>query len=454
MTTPEKSLMDALVVALQANPSNPPLWLHLADIQIKVGERKLAIDSLRQALNHGAAPVETTIKLASLLRELGEIPEALIRLESLISRENDPRIRLELARVLLQRGDNEDALAQYKQAVAGNPDLFDSRFAEIQESTPTNEVSDDLVAASVTGDPIDVDRVIAEFADDSEKITFKDVVGLDAVKNQIHLRVLAPLQKKDIFKAFRKSGGGGILLYGPPGCGKTFVARATAGELGARFMVVSIHDIVDKYWGESEKNIHHLFEEARKHAPTVVFFDEFDALGASRGRSDSQFWVTLIDQLLQEMDGISGRNNDVLVFAATNLPWNVDAAFRRPGRFDRLLFVPPPDESARAEILRRHIMDLPGGPDIPVGPIAKNSGLFSGADLKSLCERASEHALTRSLQSSSVHPVTLQDFTNELQSMRNSTHEWFATARNYVRYANEGGQYDELAKYLRHVKIG
>ena len=282
--------------------------------------------------------------------------------------------------------------------------------------------------------------------------TFADVVGLDEVKQQINLRIIAQFRKQHIFQAFARKGGGGILLYGPPGCGKTFVARATAGEVGARFMNVGIHEMVDKYWGESEKIMHALFEEARRRAPTVVFFDEFDALGSSRGRGESQFWKTLVDQLLQEMDGVGSRNENVLVFAATNVPWNVDSAFRRPGRFDRLVLVPPPDLKARVEMLRRHITQIPGGDQIQVDSLGPLTESFTGADLRSLCERASEAALTRSLETDRVHPVTLDDFRRELKNMSSSAGEWLSTARNYARYSNENGQYNDLTEYLRKVK--
>jgi SpoVK/Ycf46/Vps4 family AAA+-type ATPase len=283
-------------------------------------------------------------------------------------------------------------------------------------------------------------------------VTFQDVAGLKEVKNQINLRIIAPFKNPEIYRAFRRTGGGGIMLYGPPGCGKTFIARATAGECGARFMAVGIHEIVDKYWGESEKLMHALFEEARRKAPTVLFFDEFDALGSTRGRTESHFWKTLVDQLLQEMDGMAGRNDDVLIFAATNVPWNVDPAFRRPGRFDRVIFVPPPDEPARAQIIRTHSEKLPGGEQISAERIAKQTDLFTGADLKSLCERAAERALSRSLESGKIHPVLTDDFDRELKLMQSTAQEWMATARNYARYSNEGGQYDDLTEFLKRVK--
>ena len=136
-------------------------------------------------------------------------------------------------------------------------------------------------------------------------------------------------------------------MYGPPGCGKTMIARATAGEVNARFINVSLNDILDMWMGNSEKNLHAIFEEARNNAPCVLFFDEIDALGASRSDMKQSSGRHLINQFLQELDGIGNNNDGVLVLGATNTPWNVDPAFRRPGRFDRIIFVPPPDQEAR-----------------------------------------------------------------------------------------------------------
>ena len=139
-------------------------------------------------------------------------------------------------------------------------------------------------------------------------------------------------------------------------------------------------------------------------------------------------------------------------FAATNMPWNVDTAFRRPGRFDRVIFVTPPDQKARGQILQKQIEKLPGKENIAVEKLVKKTPLFTGADLKSLCERASENALTKSLESGNIHPVTLNDFLDEIKKMQSSAEEWMSSAKNYARYANESGQYDDLCDFLKRYK--
>lgn len=464
-------LLTAIRKALDGDPRNGALWSHYADLLLQAGKREEALEALRSTLELGVDELATVKKMLPLLREAGHTAEALIRAEKALEKSNDPAVQLELAYVLHARGDSAGARQAYQTAIKADGGLRDDQFEKLLNmegvAPPASaEVADDELAtsretpatprekaaASIQPDRVAPEETISDHELRDLVVSFEDVAGLEDVKRQINLRIIAPFRNKEMFAKFRRRGGGGILLYGPPGCGKTFIARATAGECHARFVSVGIHEIVDKWWGESEKMIHALFEDARRQAPTVLFFDEFDALGSSRGQTESQFWKTLVDQLLQEMDGVGGQNQDVLVFAATNLPWSVDSAFRRPGRFDRLLFVPPPDAAARAAILQRQLADLPGGQAIDLQPIVVRTELMTGADLVALCERASERALEESLTTGRVVPVTLDDFQKELAGMQSSASEWFSTARNYARYSNEGRHYDELIEYLKRVR--
>lgn len=426
-------VLEALRSLLEREPRNGPLWLHYAELLERAGQAAEALAALRKALELPEAAAQAERRMIPLLRKTGALAEALIRVEGLLAKGEDAALRAELMAIQVARGHGEE-------------------LADEGDDDEDSEEEREPVAAEVVGEATVDDKWAAQFDWSDLVVKLADVVGLVDVKRQIELRILAPYKKPEIYKAFQRDGGGGLLLYGPPGCGKTFVARATAGELGARFLAVGIHDILDKFWGESEKAVHALFEHAREKSPTVLFFDEFDALGASRARGDSTFYKSIVDQLLQEMDGVGRKNRDVLVFAATNAPWSVDAAFRRPGRFDHVLFVPPPDEEARRELLKRHSEKLPGAGGLELEPLVKKTELLTGADLKALCERAAERALERSLASGKVEPVRAADFQAAAGTVKSSALEWLTTAKNHARYANVAGQYDELEAYLRKIK--
>lgn len=283
-------------------------------------------------------------------------------------------------------------------------------------------------------------------------LTFSDVGGLEQIKLQIRRKIIAPFEKPGLFQAFRKRSGGGVLMFGPPGCGKTMLARATAGEAKAHFIPVAITDILDKYVGESERKLATAFAQARARKPAILFFDELEAL-ASRRRTSGEVGASLVSTFLSEMDGFSGDADGVLVIGATNTPWAVDSAFRRPGRFDRVLFVPPPDQPARLAILNLLLTDRPLAQGLDLQRFAAATAGFSGADLSNLVETAVELAIEDSSSSDALTPVSRRHLDAALQEVRPTTGEWLATARNYAKYANEGGMYDDVLAFLQaHAK--
>ncbi len=248
-----------------------------------------------------------------------------------------------------------------------------------------------------------------------------------------------------------------MLLYGPPGCGKTFLARATAGEAGIHFIAVGIDDVLDMWIGQSEKKLHALFQAARQQAPAILFFDEVDALGGRRSATRHESYRMLVAQFLAEMDG-AGQGQErkpegVLVMGATNAPWDVDPAFRRPGRFSDVLFVPPPDLRARIEILKLKLVGKPTH-DLDVPELARATELYSGADLEHVVEGGTEAALMRSLKGGHVQALTQADLAAAVRRVRPSTLEWFSSARNFATYANEGGQYNEVLDYIKRHRLG
>lgn len=282
-----------------------------------------------------------------------------------------------------------------------------------------------------------------------ETITLDDVGGLEPVKKRIREAFLEPMRNQSIARAFGKSLRGGLLLYGPPGTGKTFMARAVAGELGARFLTVTLADILDKYIGQSEQNLHALFQRARSLAPAVLFLDEVDAIGGKRAQyAGSSGMRTVVNQLLQEMDGMGSDNDGLFVLGATNHPWDVDGALLRPGRFDRMILVLPPDAPARRSILRHYLQGRPVA-GISLATIVDQTDGFSGADLEHLCASAAEKAMTDSIASGEIRPISMDDIRAALAEVRPSTTSWLQSARNVVSFANDDGRYDELGAYLR-----
>jgi SpoVK/Ycf46/Vps4 family AAA+-type ATPase len=211
---------------------------------------------------------------------------------------------------------------------------------------------------------------------------------------------------------------------------------------------VGINDVLDMWIGNSERNLHELFQQARRNTPCVLFFDEVDALGASRSDMRASAGRHLINQFLSEMDGVQASNEGVLILAATNAPWHLDPAFRRPGRFDRILFVPPPDTTARSEILRVLCRNKPVEP-LDYDQLGKKTDGFSGADLKAVVDLAIENKLRDAMKQGVPTPLSTKDLLAAAKTVRPSTREWFSTARNYALYSNQGGLYDDILKYLK-----
>ena len=279
-------------------------------------------------------------------------------------------------------------------------------------------------------------------------ITFEDVGGMDQVKREIDLKIIKPLENVALYASYGKKVGGGILLYGPPGCGKTFIAKATAGQIKANFINITLNDILDMWIGQSERNLADYFDLARRKTPCVVFFDEVDALGAKRSDMRQSSGKNVINQFLAELDGIHANNEGILIIGATNTPWHLDPAFLRPGRFDRIIFVPPPDIKSKEIILQLKLKDKPQQ-HIDYSKVAKKTKDFSGADINAIIDIAVENIIEQALISGVPKPIETKDLLKAIDRHKASTTEWFTTARNYATFANKSGLYDDILKYLK-----
>lgn len=414
------SLIASMRLAVDAAPDDIPLRLHLAELLLEQGDREGAV---RQAAAALAVEPTSVDALAMLGRATtGARPE-----------DSSPQV--------------PNPAPSPGPVPTGAQDSFDWQQAEAQLSGAVAPmfVGEDT-AAGADDPPTDV------FDVEPTRLCLADVGGMEEVKARLEAAFLAPVRNPELRKVYGKSLRGGLLLYGPPGCGKTFIARAVAGELGASFLSVSVADVIDMYIGQSERNIHELFRTAERHAPCVLFLDEVDALGQKRSQLRHSGIRNSVNQLLTELDGIAASREGVFILAATNHPWDVDSALRRPGRLDRTLLVLPPDEPARQSILRYHLRDRPVA-GIDLGRLAKQTSGYSGADLAHVCESAAERALMDSARSGQIRMIGQADMQAALADVKASTGLWFETARNVALFANEGGQYDDLVAYMKRHRL-
>ena len=445
---------SGLETALAQSPDNLPLRLAVARAALARDDPDRAAALVESLTPTAVSAPADRLLVAKIQAEAGDVAQGLAWLEGL----SDAAAQLLRAYLLLQDGRLEEAAADYRAAVAENPALEDRELEQRLNRRVVDFPAGGSGARAVASPPDRADEggaggssgdVVAFIAPAQERVTFADVGGLEDIKKQIRRRIITPFEKPSLFAKFRKKAGGGILLYGPPGVGKTLLARATAGECNAEFFNIEISDVLDMWQGESERKLHALFEAARQHKPAVLFFDELEALGGKRRGQNEGGMAHLVSQFLAEMDGFSQNNDGVLVMGASNVPWAIDPAFRRPGRFDRVLFVPPPDKVARGAILDLLLRGRPLAETVKTAKLVERTSSFSGADLENLVETAVDLAIEESLEGDEVAGLTNAMLFDALKEVKPTTLEWLTSARNYARYANEAGQYDDVLEFLK-----
>jgi ATP-dependent 26S proteasome regulatory subunit len=355
--------------------------------------------------------------------------------------------RVGAARALLRLGRPAEAARHYADA------------RQLAGFVPHEELEAHAAAAARTRSPrlsvVDGgrgDNVVMLAVPNQERVRFDDIAGLEDLKRTIRLQIIEPFLKPGLFAKFKKRAGGGVLLYGPPGCGKTMIARAVATECRAEFVSVGISDVLNLYIGESERNLAAMFEKARHSRPCVLFFDEIDALGFARSKARSEHTRQVVNEFLAQLDGFGTDNHEVLILAATNMPWDVDSALKRPGRFSRQVFVPPPDEAARAHIVELKLAGVPHEA-IDARAIAALTPHFSGADIEGLVELAKDYVLEEHLEQNVERGVRQEDLRRAAQAATASTLDWLRTARNLVKYAGADDSYSDVGRYLKTHKL-
>ena len=460
MTNP---LIDSLTAVVAERPGDTPLRLHLAELLIADGRGADAVPHLGIVL----ASEPTNERATALMRAALGVPApgheavapsaapaptapttAAPTPASLAPASPEPSVPTQATQASGRKPEEATPASSNKPTRESETQRFDWRSAEEQVGGPAPAFVNGAEPVYNEAPPAAEDAWDVETATS----TLADVGGMQDVKDRLNMAFLAPLRNPELRRLYGKSLKGGLMLYGPPGCGKTYIARALAGEIGASFINVTLTDILDQFIGNSEANLHSLFVTARRHAPVVLFLDEIDAIGQKRSQSTSAAWRGVTNQLLMEMDGIGADNEGLFILAATNTPWDVDPALRRPGRFDRSVAVLPPDAPARHSILYHYLKTKPME-GIDLGVLVRQTSGFTGADLAHLVDSAAEFAMMDSLRTGTVRMMTMQDFANALKQVRPSAGPWFASARNIVEYGNRDGQYDDLAAYMKANKL-
>ena len=400
--------LEGLRAAVELSPDNHSLRLVLAEALAAEDEGEEALEHYEVLLDAGALPTDELVRVGTLAIGLG---------------------RLQIAARCLEA-------ARRAGAMGGTAGLEQELKAALVDEGVARRAIDPEEPPPMVAEPVE-----------AESVTFEQVGGLEAVKKAIHKTIVLPFQRPDLYERYGRRAGGGVLLYGPPGCGKTLLARATAGECGVPFLNVRMEDVLDPMYGVSERRLHDAFADARLRAPCVLFIDELDAIAFARRKQPGSAGRALVDQLLQELDAIGSDNQGMLVLAATNAPWDVDDALKRPGRFDRVVFVSPPDTPARRRILELALEDRPQA-GIDIDDLARRTALFSGADIRALVERAVDGVIDEALERGGDVPIRTAHLERALRDARATTTDWLRTARNYVEFANQGGRYDDVLAYL------
>ena len=467
MTNP---LIDSLTRAVDSAPDDVPLRTHLAELLMDADRNAEAVTHCAVALQY--APTDErarTIMTRALSPQTAQAPaeQAASMLEeqatSVSTPAGVPQGKEDPSEAVTTPPEPEssEAPAFGSSTTSDNTGDFDWRRAEEDLGGPAAPF-----VSSRPSEPSDSDPALckprpvradghsdpADWEVERAGVRLADVGGMTEVKNRLEASFLAPMRNPELRRLYGKSLRGGLLLYGPPGTGKTFIARAIAGEMGAGFLSVTISDILDPYIGNSEANLHNIFQQARDHAPCVLFLDELDAIGIKRSLSRNSSMRSTVNQLLEELDGVGSNNEGIYLLAATNAPWDIDPALRRPGRLDRTLLVLPPDEPARAAILHTHLRERPVE-GIDLQALARVTEGLTGADLSHVCDSAAEKALMDSVRTGRPRLMNMQDMDAALKEVRPSTGPWFETARAVVEYSDASGEYEDLRKWMKRHRL-
>lgn len=301
----------------------------------------------------------------------------------------------------------------------------------------------------------------AEFKLERSSVKYADVAGLQSIKEKINDSIGLAMQRKDLFEYYRKERRFGAVLYGPPGCGKTFIIKAIGGELGIPLIIAGLSEILSSYTGETEKNISRLFKAAQENAPCIIVIDEFDSLGLSKDQSKgdmNRVAQNAVNQLLTEMDGLSANRQDVFVIATTNKPWDIESSLLRKGRFGELIYVPAPAFKERLSMFKLYTrIDEKEPTSINYNRLARATIGYSSSDIKDMCDQAKQVLIKTAAQKKKRKFTTsllLRIMLTKQYRHPNIT-QWYVTTayKNLQNMLDEEiKQYADLSSDIKRIK--
>ncbi len=411
--------------ALELDPKNPVIYNNRGDVYYKKGDLKAAIRDYDKAILYNPNYMKAYYNRGLCYASLEQYDKAIEDFTKTIELEPDFAEAYYLRGLAYEYSNMfDEAIADFQKALELDP-LFEEARQHLETAKAKKEGGDTSGSGGQQGSG-DV-RVIKDTG-----LTFKDLAGMEKLKEELRQAIIYPMENPELAREYGVLGGGGILMYGPPGCGKTYFVKAAAGEAKVAFINVKLSDILDMYVGNTEKNLHKVFEVARKNAPAILFFDEVDAIGGRRdagGGEAGQALRSAINQFLIEMDGIEANNENVLVIAATNAPWDVDPALRRSGRFSRNIFVPPPDFKSRLEILKIHSRNKPIARNIAWHRLAMLTVGYSSADIKALVDKAATYPWIEAKKTGRKRKIKTGDYVRASDEIKSSLGPWYAQAK-------------------------
>ncbi len=435
----DKSIKD-YTKAADLDPDNPVIYNNRGDAHYRKQEYDKAIMDYDKAVMLNNSYLKAYYNRGLAYAVLEDYDKAVEDFTKVVELDPDFAEAYYVRGLAFEYLENADkAIENYQKALDLNPDLQEASAHMEAVKTKKEGGGEGGEGAS----KVDTVKLVQR-----PSVNFSHVAGMKKVKDSFFDYIVRPLQNPELARKYGKLGGGGLLLYGPPGCGKTFIVKAAAGESGVSFINAKLSDLLDMYVGNTEKNIHKVFEAARKNAPSILFIDELEALGGRREKMDQSATRSAINQLLYEMDGVEAHNENVLVIGATNSPWSVDTALRRSGRFSKMVYIPEPDGASRADLFKIYLAKRPLGKGIQYGRLGRATEGFSSADVKQICDDSAAIPWKEAFLTGKERSIMMKDILKTIKACKSTLPPWYASANTEIGKQKE----IEVVDGKKHVR--